>query len=1261
MIKTKSIRKNVEVNKTDNVKIKTLAGQTKSVGTCNGTFLLDSNFECEFHVIDENININVDGILGNNFLSQHCNVEGPMKRLMFPRTETNNESFFVPFRMTEEEHVMKQNNQRSSHAIEVGVLQNSDNYSSHSHLQLIKSPSRELVDSDKSQETKALQEDIIEHIRQGSSQPTYVGALQNNINISLSNRLNVINALRMGLITCRVTWTSTFFRGDIVKQNNRNNGSHPQTGTLLPNNVNNSSGKCLQAIKSFEFGMINAKIPPRSKIFLNIKTNIEKEMICLAEEVENGVYLGNCLVKPRNNQIVVSFLNINNYPVEIKNFRPKIEFLEKFDIINLNSEETVNSKNNRSSNTKQVFYTKQDSSNNENLHGRLKTIRKMVSIDKNLNIEEEQSLNNLLKEYGDIFYLPGDTLSHTFSIQHEIPVSNDQGPINQKPYRLPQQHKDVIDAQVDKMLEEGIIEMSKSPWNSPLLVVPKKPGPDGQKRWRVVVDYRKLNKITTGDAFPLPRIEDILDQLGHSRYFSTLDLASGYHQIEIAQKDREKTAFSTPYGHYHFKRMPFGLKGAPATFQRLMNYVLTGLQGIKCFVYLDDVVIYGRNLLDHQTKLREVFQKLREHNLKLQPEKCSFLKKEIIYLGHKCSSQGVSPDFNLVKCVQEFPTPKNVKQLQSFLGLGNYYRKFVPNFAQIVAPLNRLLRKNVKFVWHDEHKTAFENLKKSLINPPVLIYPDFSQPFHLTTDASNDALGAVLSQGEIGNDKPIAFASRSLNDAERKYSTIEKELLAVVWAVKNFRCYLYGRPFIVYSDHKPLKGAVNIKDTTSRILRLRHKLSEYDYKIEYRAGKYNTNADALSRIPNTSVQCLVLTRAQAKNQERNVQKKGSNKSTLQEIQNIDNNKNSREEINSLDSLSEPDSNIDILTNPEEIKTILRDYHDLPLGGHQGFYKTYQRIKRNFRWKGMLCDIKNYIKKCKLCQKNKQGRTFKMPMMITDTPRKPFDKTYMDIVGPLEETNQGNKYILTFEDDLTKFMDAIAIPDMEAKTVAKVFVDEIICRYRIPKILVTDQGSNFTSDMFKQVCKFLKIKKVQTTPYHPQSNGSLERSHKSLMEYLRSFNEEYPYTWDDHLRAAMFVRNNSVHTSTKLTPNDCLYGFTARIPNNLKRDPPPIYNDENYFFHIRDKILRAHKIARENLKRSKEISKQHYDKKVFTTQFQVGDEVLLLNHAKRNKFSPRWIGPYRVIEINSAVNTTILRGKSKRRVHNNNLKPYQKSL
>lgn len=464
-----------------------------------------------------------------------------------------------------------------------------------------------------------------------------------------------------------------------------------------------------------------------------------------------------------------------------------------------------------------------------------------------VNSEEFEAIKKLCFEYRDIFYCDDIPLSFTSSVKHCIRTKTED-PIYIRPFRNAPSQNEEIQRQVDKLLANDIIRESHSPWSAPVHLVPKKLDATGEKKYRMVVDYRRLNDVTIDDKYPLPNITDLFDKLGKSTYFSTIDLASGYHQIEVEESDRSKTAFTTQSGHYEFSRMPFGLKTAPATFQRAMDNVLRGLQGIHCMVYLDDIIVYSSSLQEHIDKLRLVFDRLRQTNFKVTLDKSEFLRKEVLYLGHQITKDGLKPNDDKIKAVLDFPIPKTPTEIKSFLGLVGYYRKFIRDFSKITQPLTACLKKGKKIVLSDDYRLAFEKCKELLVNAPLLQFPDFTKPFVLTTDASNVAIGAVLSQGLIGSDKPIAYASRTLNDAETRYSTIEKELLAIVWATKHFRPYLYGRKFTIYTDHRPLAWLKTIKEPNSKLTRWKLRLEEFDYDIVYKNGKQNTNADALSRI-----------------------------------------------------------------------------------------------------------------------------------------------------------------------------------------------------------------------------------------------------------------------------------------------------------------------------------------------------------------------------------------------------------------------------
>lgn len=474
-----------------------------------------------------------------------------------------------------------------------------------------------------------------------------------------------------------------------------------------------------------------------------------------------------------------------------------------------------------------------------------------------LNPEEKANLIALCSRYSDVFYIEGERLTFTNKVKHRIRTT-DEVPVHAKNYRYPFVHRQEVRDQIGKMLDQGIIRPSESAWSSPIWVVPKKMDASGKQKWRLVVDFRKLNEKTLDDKYPIPNITDVLDKLGKCQYFTTLDLASGFYQVEMDPNDVEKTAFNVEHGHFEFLRMPMGLKNSPSTFQRVMDNVLRGLQNEICLVYLDDIIVFSTSLQEHMTNLEKVFQRLRESNFKIQMDKSEFLKLETAYLGHIISRDGIKPNPDKISAINKYPLPKTPKEIKQFLGLLGYYRKFIPDFARITKPLTQCLKKGRKITLDPEYVHCFEKCKALLTNDPILQYPDFTKDFNLTTDASNVAIGAVLSQGPINSDKPICYASRTLNESEMNYSTIEKELLAIVWATKYFRPYLFGRKFKILTDHKPLQWMMNMKEPNSRLTRWRLRLSEYDFTVVYKKGKSNTNADALSRIElNTKEMSLI--------------------------------------------------------------------------------------------------------------------------------------------------------------------------------------------------------------------------------------------------------------------------------------------------------------------------------------------------------------------------------------------------------------------
>ncbi|MCH1581922.1 MAG: macro domain-containing protein, partial [Flavobacteriales bacterium] len=458
-----------------------------------------------------------------------------------------------------------------------------------------------------------------------------------------------------------------------------------------------------------------------------------------------------------------------------------------------------------------------------------------------LTAEQRQQLADLLREYRHIF---SDQPGRTHLVEHVIDTG-DERPVRGARYRKSEPEREAVREYTKKMLEEDIIQPSNSPWGASVVLVPKKTG-----GWRVCVDYRRLNGITKKDVFPLPRIDATLDSMGGSKFFTAMDLTSGFWQVGMDEKSREKTAFITPDGLYEYKVMPMGLVNAPATFQRLMHRVLAPLGVGYALVYLDDVMVHSKTFSDHLMHLRKVFECLSASGLRVSLKKCSFGQAKTEYLGHVISEAGVEADPKKIQAVNDFEPLKNVADVRSFLGLVGYYRRFIQGFSEIARPLNNLLHKDQRWAWTAECQTAFEQLKEKLITAPILRMPEYHLPFTVRTDASYSGLGAcLLQQEEDGEQRPVAYASRSLNGAERRYTATEIEVLGVQWAIKQFRPYIYGRHFTLETDHVALKWLQTVQHNNQRLIRTALELQGYDMTIVHRAGKTMYDADALSRLP----------------------------------------------------------------------------------------------------------------------------------------------------------------------------------------------------------------------------------------------------------------------------------------------------------------------------------------------------------------------------------------------------------------------------
>ena len=818
--------------------------------------------------------------------------------------------------------------------------------------------------------------------------------------------------------------------------------------------------------------------------------------------------------------------------------------------------------------------------------------------------------------------------------------------------------REKIAQMVTEMEKQGVVRASVSPWASPIVLVPKK---DGSTRF--CVDYRRLNAVTRKDVYPLPRIDDILDTLRQSKYFSTLDLSAGYWQIELDPQSREKSAFTTPGGLFEFNRMPFGLCNAPATFQRLMQAVLAGLEGQTCFVYIDDILVCSRTFDDHLMHLKQVFERLRRAGLKLKPRKCVFLKPDIQYLGHVISRSGISPDPGKTDKIRKYPEPIDVTTLRQFLGLASYYRRFIPCFAKVAAPLHALTKKGTEFQWTRE---AFERLKHLLCSAPVLAYPRFGsdQSFILETDASYSGLGAILAQtGDDGGVHPIAYASRSLSNHKRNYAITELETLALVWGVKHFRAYLLGHHCVVYTDHAACTSLLKAPHLSAKLARWTMVVQEMDLEIKHRAGKGNSNADALSRNPVESTVAQVdVVEADSgpppsfleTSQIAAKQKKDPD--LLPMISYIasgtlpkDDGKARKvvlerphfEDLGGILHHEDPHSPGRWCTVvPKAMReALMKDAHGGKFSGHFAEKRIYDLLRRSYWWPSMRSDIRHYCRSCLVCAtKRGTGRACQPPLQSIPVGG-PFHRVGVDVLQlPLSE--RGNKYAVVFIDYLTKWVEVFAVPNQTAETIARLFVEGVICRHGVPQELISDRGGNFLSDLMAEVCKLMGVKKLNTSGYHPQCNGLVERFNSTLIQMLAKVTGNTPKDWDDCLPYVVYAYHATAQESTKESPFFLIYGRDPQLPtaDALSQPPSTVYmvDVDDYRTELVSQLSDAWKAAAESIKQAQGRQKRTYDRKATESKFAVGERVLvhMPHEVKGNawKFARPSHGPYRIVAL-----------------------------
>lgn len=864
-----------------------------------------------------------------------------------------------------------------------------------------------------------------------------------------------------------------------------------------------------------------------------------------------------------------------------------------------------------------------------------------------MNKEEKEVVFNWLQDFADIFALEGEPLGRNGDMPMKI-ETRDVRPVYRKPYRIPTIYQEEVDRQLKTMVDQGIIERSKSPWSSPLIIVKKKGG-----GIRLCVDYRYLNEFTKKDKFPLPVINENLNMLHGNTWFSSLDLLSGYWQLSLHPESREKTAFSTKDGHFHFKVVPFGLSNAPPVFQRLMTYIFHKQLNKELLIYLDDIIILGKNLTEHDAAMRRALTTLRNANLRVKLEKCSLLKSSIEYLGHVVTREGLKPQVSKVAAIKNCITPRSFKELRSFLGMCSYYRKFIESFSSRAQPLFKLTSEDA-WRWDSTHEEAFADLKEAICEEALLIYPDFGKSFSLTTDASNYAIGGVLSQKTAGIEKPIMFMSRTLQGPELNYSTYETELLAIVYCLKKARPLIYGREVIVKTDHRPLTWLMKTSHTESngRLARWLVVIQDFNLKIEYLPGKLNNIADFLSRPFQQDVRTISAIYVNANIDRKAIIKHQKKDPDLYNIR------------QAIDSQEEPESwpfKLDIkfadfkiednmltynpsgkplIVLPKKLRhqTIWNSHSDRSRI-HPGIDETLRVLQQHYWWPSMHQEVKDVVRECSTCAKQKPKKKTEVPLYPADRGQKPWELIHMDLVGPLPSTNSGNKYVLVVVDSFSKYTELVALPSKDAISVASALNRYVLCKLGSPRSVTSDQGKEFTNEVLQAAMSAWQVKHITTSAYHPASNGQVERINRDLVIKLRILFEETGKQWDQLLEYVQLALNIRTHRATNHSPFYLMYGRAPCVPTKMFTMTPQeermTYDPANYA----DEMRHSMGVIYNQVDKSLNQYFKSYDESDFRTiedSHPKGLVFLDIPKPGKTKLSARYEGPYVVLEQKTPV-------------------------
>lgn len=845
--------------------------------------------------------------------------------------------------------------------------------------------------------------------------------------------------------------------------------------------------------------------------------------------------------------------------------------------------------------------------------------------------EHNQLLNTILSKYPRCFSDDLSTLGKTECVELDIELTSNK-PVCCRPYRMSESEKKITREITDDLLKNGIIRHSNSPYASPALLVDK--GSGGK---RLCVDYRQLNKITVKEKYPMPIIEDLIDRLQGCKYFTSLDLKSGYHQIKIKPEAIPKTAFITPDGHFEYLRMPFGLSNGPSVFQRLMNTVLGSLRFGKVICYMDDLLIATESLTENVACLENVLEILQNNGLTINLDKCSFFQNNITFLGYDISENGVRPSSKKLKAIEEFPTPKTVHQVRQFLGLINYFRKFIKNCAVLCSPLTKLLKNNAVWQWGPQQEQAVANVKNALIENAVLKIFDPRLPIRLYTDASRDGIGCIMVQVTQNGEQPVHFYSRQTSTEEKKYHSFELELLAVVEGLQKFRHYLLGVEFKIITDCNAVRHALNKKEIIPRIGRWVLRTQEFSFDIIHRAGNQMLHVDALSRNPVTNNDQPTVDEAIMSITEGDwllsVQLQDPSICSIRDILLSGDAEANKQIFNQYELLGNKvyrrtEYGRRWLIPKSCIWHIIRANHDDL--GHFAVDKTIERIRSKYWFPHLKKVVSKYIKNCLNCiyYKNLHG---KKPGKLYPIPKyaRPFHTLHLDHLGPFVKTTQQNSYLLVIVDSFTKFVFISPVKNTKSKIVLNE-LSKIFKVFGNPKRIISDAGSAFTSKAFSAFCNERNIRTHVIATGIPRSNGQAERYNLTILEALRSMGANSDNNkWDQYITNIQQGINSTINKTTSAVPSEVFFGYRIRMNNDG-------VTDDNIEDTVDLTALR--KKVDENIQKEAERQKATFDaKRKEAPVYKVGDLVVIKipsmsNDGQSTKLLPRYKGPFQVTEI-----------------------------